>query len=190
MTEQDAVSIDELLRLSEAGTIRVLDILLLQKRDDGTVDALEIDEAPELDDLRALEVGLAAILAAADVVHLAPRWPRAPSPAADQPCGYRSPADSRLPFDYSAGKSLDPRRTMTECAATLTEPPADSGSPGAGGVAVSPEVTSRESMRQAQRVAGSDAGIAMVSGSRQAFTQMSRSSSSRGLPSGAGSGAS
>ncbi len=62
---------DELLRLSDAGTIRVLDVLLLQKSEDGTVDALEIDEAPGLDDLRVLEAGLAEILAADDVVHLA-----------------------------------------------------------------------------------------------------------------------
>ena len=62
---------DELLRLSDAGTIRVLDVLLLQKSDAGTVDALEIDEVPELDDLRALEAGLAEILAADDVAHLA-----------------------------------------------------------------------------------------------------------------------
>lgn len=61
----------ELVRLSEAGTIRVLDILLLQKNADGSVDALELDEAPGLDDLRALEADLAEILAAEDVVHLA-----------------------------------------------------------------------------------------------------------------------
>jgi hypothetical protein len=61
----------ELVRLSDAGTIRVLDILLIQKNDDGSIDALELDEAPGLDDLRALEADLAEILAADDVVHLA-----------------------------------------------------------------------------------------------------------------------
>lgn len=61
----------ELLRLSESGTIRVLDLLLIQKNDDGSVDALELDEAPGLDELRALEADLAEILAADDVVHLA-----------------------------------------------------------------------------------------------------------------------
>lgn len=61
----------ELVRLSDAGTIRVLDILLIQKNDDGSIDALELDEAPGLDDLRALEANLAEILAADDVVHLA-----------------------------------------------------------------------------------------------------------------------
>ena len=61
----------ELVRLSDAGTIRVLDVLLIQKNDDGSIDALELDEAPGLDDLRALEADLAEILAADDVVHLA-----------------------------------------------------------------------------------------------------------------------
>jgi hypothetical protein len=61
----------ELVRLSDAGTIRVLDILLIQKGADGSIDALELDEAPGLDDLRALEANLAEILAADDVVHLA-----------------------------------------------------------------------------------------------------------------------
>ena len=53
----------ELVRLSEAGTIRVLDVLVIQKNDDGSIDALELDEAPGLDDLRALEADLAEILA-------------------------------------------------------------------------------------------------------------------------------
>lgn len=61
----------ELVRLSDTGTIRVLDVLLIQKGEDGSIDALELDEAPGLDDLRALEANLAEILAADDVVHLA-----------------------------------------------------------------------------------------------------------------------
>ncbi len=61
----------ELVRLSEAGTIRVLDALLIQKNLDGSIDALELDEAPGLDDLRVLEADLAEILAADDVVDLA-----------------------------------------------------------------------------------------------------------------------
>lgn len=62
---------EELVRLAEQGTIRVLDVLLLQKNEDGSVDALELDEAPGLDDIRALEADLAEILAADDVVDLA-----------------------------------------------------------------------------------------------------------------------
>ncbi len=62
---------EELLALAEQGTIRILDALLLQKNEDGSVDALELDEAPGLDDIRALEADLAEILAADDVVNLA-----------------------------------------------------------------------------------------------------------------------
>ena len=62
---------EELVRLAEQGTIRVLYVLLLQKNEDGSVDALELDEAPGLDDIRALEADLAEILAADDVVNLA-----------------------------------------------------------------------------------------------------------------------
>ena len=66
----------ELVRLSDAGTIRVLDLLILQKAADGSIDAYEIDEtdADETDaaeELRALEKDLADILAAEDVEHLA-----------------------------------------------------------------------------------------------------------------------
>ncbi len=66
----------ELVRLSDAGTIRVLDLLILQKAADGSIDAYEIDEtdADETDaaeELRALEKDLAEILAAEDVEHLA-----------------------------------------------------------------------------------------------------------------------
>ena len=62
---------EELVRLVEQRTIRVLDVLLLQKNEDGSVDALELDEAPGLDDIRALEADLAEILAADDVLDLA-----------------------------------------------------------------------------------------------------------------------
>jgi hypothetical protein len=61
----------ELASLSEAGTIRVLDLLILQKAADGSVEALEIDDLDGLDELRALEAEIAEILAEEDVVHLA-----------------------------------------------------------------------------------------------------------------------
>ena len=60
-----------LASLVEAGTIRVLDLLILQKADDGTVEAFEIDDLDAVDELRALESEIAEILAAEDVVHLA-----------------------------------------------------------------------------------------------------------------------
>jgi hypothetical protein len=60
-----------LLRLHDAGTIRVMDILVLQKGDDGTVMAQELGDLEELGDLRRLEAELAETLAEQDVQHLA-----------------------------------------------------------------------------------------------------------------------
>src|SRR4029079_16978958 len=61
----------ELAALVDAGTIRVLDVLVLQKDDDGNVEALESEDLDELDEFRAIETELAEILAADDVEHLA-----------------------------------------------------------------------------------------------------------------------
>lgn len=60
-----------LAALSDAGTIRLLDLLILQKADDGAVEAMEIDDLDGVDELRALETDIAEILAEEDVVHLA-----------------------------------------------------------------------------------------------------------------------
>lgn len=62
---------DELVRLSESDLVRVLDILVITKAEDGSVSALELDELGEVDETRALEANLAEILAAEDVDHLA-----------------------------------------------------------------------------------------------------------------------
>ena len=61
----------ELAALSDRGTIRLLDLLILQKSDDGSVEAFEIDDFEVSDDLRGLEKDVAEILAADDVIHLA-----------------------------------------------------------------------------------------------------------------------
>jgi hypothetical protein len=61
----------ELASLVESGTIRVLDLLILHKADDGSVEAFELDDLDEADELRGLETGIAEILAADDVGHLA-----------------------------------------------------------------------------------------------------------------------
>ena len=61
----------ELVRLSDAGTIRVLDLLILQKAADGSVDAYELDETDAVDEIRALETHVSEILAADDVLNLA-----------------------------------------------------------------------------------------------------------------------
>lgn len=61
----------ELGRLVEAELIRVLDLLILEKHEDGTVEAFEIDDLDEVDEFRRIEEQLAEILAEEDVIHLA-----------------------------------------------------------------------------------------------------------------------
>jgi hypothetical protein len=57
--------------LVEAGTIRLLDLLILTKDDAGNIDAFEIDDFEGLDELRSIETELAELLAEEDVVNLA-----------------------------------------------------------------------------------------------------------------------
>jgi Family of unknown function (DUF6325) len=61
----------ELDSLVRAGTIRLLDLLVVSKTDDGTIEAFEIDDFEELDELRELEKEIAEILSAKDVANLA-----------------------------------------------------------------------------------------------------------------------
>ncbi len=61
----------ELLKLVEAGTIRIIDVLILDKNEDGSVDATELSDIEELGELQAIEAELAELLAADDVDHLA-----------------------------------------------------------------------------------------------------------------------
>ena len=61
----------ELAALVDQGQIRILDLLVLHKDDDGSIEAFEIDDLDEVDELRALETQIAEILAEEDVVHLA-----------------------------------------------------------------------------------------------------------------------
>jgi Family of unknown function (DUF6325) len=61
----------ELLRLHDAGIIRVMDILILQKGEDGTVMAQELGDLKELGELARLETELVQTLAAEDVDNLA-----------------------------------------------------------------------------------------------------------------------
>ena len=61
----------ELVALVDAGTIRVIDVLILTKNDDGSVDAMELSDIEELGELQAVEAELAELLAEDDVVHLA-----------------------------------------------------------------------------------------------------------------------
>ena len=57
--------------LVERGTIRILDLLIITKDADGTIDSFEVDDFDGLDELRRIETELADLLAADDVVDLA-----------------------------------------------------------------------------------------------------------------------
>jgi hypothetical protein len=107
---------EELARLSESGVIRVLDLLLIIKNEDGSVDALEIDDTPAVDQIRALEADIAEILAADDVELLAAamepgsvagvlvfenRW-AAPFGAAARRAGGQLIASGRIPIQAIA----------------------------------------------------------------------------------------
>jgi len=61
----------ELVALVDAGTIRVIDILILTKDEQGSVEANELADVGELGELQKLETELAELLAADDVVNLA-----------------------------------------------------------------------------------------------------------------------
>ncbi|HSS35545.1 MAG TPA: DUF6325 family protein [Patescibacteria group bacterium] len=61
----------ELLRLHDAGIIRIMDILILQKGEDGTVMAQELGDLNELGELARLETELVQTLAEEDVDNLA-----------------------------------------------------------------------------------------------------------------------
>ena len=61
----------ELLALVDRGIIRVIDVLILTKNEDGTVDAMELSDIEELGELQAVEAQLAELLAADDVENLA-----------------------------------------------------------------------------------------------------------------------
>ena len=62
---------DELVRLHDAGIIRVMDVLILEKDQDGSVEAHELSDLPELGELQRIEAQLAQTLAEEDVANLA-----------------------------------------------------------------------------------------------------------------------
>ena len=61
----------ELRALADSGTIRVIDVLILTKDADGTVEATELSDVGELGELETIEAELADLLAADDVDNLA-----------------------------------------------------------------------------------------------------------------------
>jgi hypothetical protein len=102
----------ELVALVDSGTIRVIDVLILTKNEDGTVDATELSDIDELGELQVLEAQLAELLAADDVEHLAAAmepgstagvliWENlwaAPFAAAARRSGGQLIADGRIPI--------------------------------------------------------------------------------------------
>jgi hypothetical protein len=62
---------DELVKLVEAGTIRLIDAIVLVKDAAGDVDALELSDLDDLGPLATLEADLAEFLAEEDVADLA-----------------------------------------------------------------------------------------------------------------------
>ena len=62
---------EQLARLHDAGIIRIMDIVILQKGDDGTVMAQELGDLADLGELQRLEAHLVQTLAEEDVEHLA-----------------------------------------------------------------------------------------------------------------------
>jgi hypothetical protein len=61
----------ELLRLHDAGIVRVMDLVIVGKADDGTVMAQELADLDDLGDFARLEAELAETLAEEDVLGLA-----------------------------------------------------------------------------------------------------------------------
>jgi hypothetical protein len=61
----------ELLKLVDAGTIRIVDVLILDKNEDGSVEATELSDIEQLGEMQSLEAELAELLAADDVDQLA-----------------------------------------------------------------------------------------------------------------------
>jgi fructosamine-3-kinase len=61
----------ELRALADSKTIRVIDVLILTKDADGSVEATELSDIDELGELETIEAELAELLAADDVAQLA-----------------------------------------------------------------------------------------------------------------------
>jgi hypothetical protein len=62
---------EEIVRLVDAGTIQVIDMIVIAKEADGSIDAMEISDTEDLGPLTQIEAGLAGLLADDDVAILA-----------------------------------------------------------------------------------------------------------------------
>jgi hypothetical protein len=63
--------ITELTALVDAGIIRVIDMMILAKSDDDTIEVMEMSDLDDLGELQTIESELAELLAEDDIVHLA-----------------------------------------------------------------------------------------------------------------------
>ncbi len=63
--------LQELMALVDTETIRVIDMLILKKADDGSIDVIELEDLDDLGELQSIEAGLAEMLAEEDIVNLA-----------------------------------------------------------------------------------------------------------------------
>ncbi len=61
----------ELAGLIDAGTVRLLDLVMVTKDEHGEIEGIEIEDLDQLDELRKAETQLADLLAAEDIVNLA-----------------------------------------------------------------------------------------------------------------------
>jgi hypothetical protein len=103
---------EELVALVDAGTIRVIDALILTKDAEGSIEAMELSDVENLGPLQQVEAELAELLAEEDVVNLAAAmdpgstagvliWENlwaAPFAAAARRAGGQLIADGRIPI--------------------------------------------------------------------------------------------
>ena len=118
----------ELVALVDSGTIRVIDVVILTKDQDGSVEAMELSDVAELGELQKIETELAESLAAEDVAHLAAAmdpgstagvlvWENlwaAPFASAARRSGGQLIADGRIPIQAIIASIEAEEETATE----------------------------------------------------------------------------
>ena len=109
-----------------------IDVLILTKDDDGSVEAMELSDIEELGELQAIEAELAELLADDDVIHLAAAMdPGSTAGVLDlgEPLGgavrvssaaLRRPADRQRPHPHPSHHRLDRGRRSTRNGRSLT----------------------------------------------------------------------
>lgn len=118
----------ELAALVESGTVRLLDLLIIHKDDDGSFEAFEVDDLDAVDEIRALETEIAEILSAEDVTYLAEAmepgsnagllvWENswaAPFASAARRSGGQLVASGRIPIQAIVASLEEEEATMSE----------------------------------------------------------------------------